>query len=99
MADQFYDIWAIQFMHYQLRVHPVNLSTTDFQFREKFKVKLARSEEHTSELQSRLHLVCRLLLEKKKTYQSRRHASDWESRPLSVPHALHPHAVPLMTIT
>src|SRR2546422_1702923 len=36
-----------------------------------------RSEEHTSELQSRLHLVCRLLLEKKKqdsranTYQQR----------------------------
>src|SRR2546429_4483223 len=28
-----------------------------------------RSEEHTSELQSRLHLVCRLLLEKKKTTQ------------------------------
>src|SRR2546429_4656209 len=27
----------------------------------------ARSEEHTSELQSRLHLVCRLLLDKKKT--------------------------------
>src|SRR2546422_3471379 len=27
----------------------------------------SRSEEHTSELQSRLHLVCRLLLEKKKT--------------------------------
>src|SRR2546422_4926591 len=29
-------------------------------------VKVQRSEEHTSELQSRLHLVCRLLLEKKK---------------------------------
>src|SRR5256884_6038208 len=29
-------------------------------------VLLERSEEHTSELQSRLHLVCRLLLEKKK---------------------------------
>src|SRR3989449_8422357 len=28
--------------------------------------QLGRSEEHTSELQSRLHLVCRLLLEKKK---------------------------------
>src|SRR5437660_8920692 len=28
--------------------------------------RLARSEEHTSELQSRGHLVCRLLLEKKK---------------------------------
>src|SRR2546429_7154720 len=27
-----------------------------------------RSEEHTSELQSRLHLVCRLLLEKKKQH-------------------------------
>src|SRR5687768_17716084 len=27
----------------------------------------SRSEEHTSELQSRLHLVCRLLLEKKNT--------------------------------
>src|SRR2546429_1439208 len=32
---------------------------------------IERSEEHTSELQSRLHLVCRLLLEKKK---GRRHA-------------------------
>src|SRR2546429_6189418 len=30
-------------------------------------VGATRSEEHTSELQSRLHLVCRLLLEKKKT--------------------------------
>src|SRR2546429_3557295 len=29
-----------------------------------------RSEEHTSELESRLHLVCRLLLEKKKTLTS-----------------------------
>src|SRR3712207_8182443 len=31
-----------------------------------------RSEEHTSELQSRQYLVCRLLLEKKKTYTARR---------------------------
>src|SRR2546422_6403062 len=30
---------------------------------------VGRSEEHTSELQSRLHLVCRLLLEKKKSQQ------------------------------
>src|SRR2546422_7419113 len=29
------------------------------------RLRLLRSEEHTSELQSRLHLVCRLLLEKK----------------------------------
>src|SRR5687768_18325394 len=32
-----------------------------------------RSEEHTSELQSRLHLVCRLLLEKKKKKQNNTH--------------------------
>src|SRR5687768_18039762 len=32
-----------------------------------------RSEEHTSELQSRLHLVCRLLLEKKKKKQTSTH--------------------------
>src|SRR2546429_3222989 len=31
---------------------------------------LDRSEEHTSELQSRLHLVCRLLLEKKKAHHN-----------------------------
>src|SRR2546422_6084576 len=31
-----------------------------------------RSEEHTSELQSRLHLVCRLLLEKRKSWK------DWK---------------------
>src|SRR3712207_6977644 len=32
------------------------------------RVTLRRSEEHTSELQSRQYLVCRLLLEKKKTF-------------------------------
>src|SRR2546422_8099103 len=35
---------------------------------ESTRVGIARSEEHTSELQSRLHLVCRLLLEKKKKH-------------------------------
>src|SRR5205809_3443174 len=34
-------------------------------------VSVERSEEHTSELQSRLHLVCRLLLEKKTRRRSR----------------------------
>src|SRR6266436_7605724 len=38
-----------------------------FEHRQLFKMpREVRSEEHTSELQSRLHLVCRLLLEKKK---------------------------------
>ena len=35
--------------------------------------EIIRSEEHTSELQSRLHLVCRLLLEKTNELQSRLH--------------------------
>src|SRR2546422_7544461 len=36
---------------------------------------IPRSEEHTSELQSRLHLVCRLLLEKKNTKNRTSHTS------------------------
>ena len=40
-------------------VHSVKLATS---------FRVTRSEEHTSELQSRLHLVCRLLLEKKKDF-------------------------------
>src|SRR3712207_7170843 len=40
----------------ELSLHTKNIQTADF-----------RSEEHTSELQSRQYLVCRLLLEKKKS--------------------------------
>src|SRR5260370_29773674 len=39
-----------------------------------------RSEEHTSELQSHLNLVCRLLLEKKKQAPSRQHTADRHRR-------------------
>src|SRR2546422_605355 len=53
-----------------------------------------RSEEHTSELQSRLHLVCRLLLEKKKkntehnttTDDARRRCLTHHNSFLSLPH-------------
>src|SRR2546422_9884907 len=45
--------------------HPANAGWTT----RRWKKVYARSEEHTSELQSRLHLVCRLLLEKKKRTQ------------------------------
>src|SRR2546429_5290084 len=38
----------------------------DESYRYRYIIMPMRSEEHTSELQSRLHLVCRLLLEKKK---------------------------------
>src|SRR2546422_2651906 len=40
-----------------------------------------RSEEHTSELQSRLHLVCRLLLEKKKKLRATL-AKEWHTTDL-----------------
>src|SRR2546422_5584804 len=44
-------------------------------------VQRLRSEEHTSELQSRLHLVCRLLLEKKKpSISASRHSPRRTSR-------------------
>src|SRR2546429_5694456 len=42
-----------------------------------------RSEEHTSELQSRLHLVCRLLLEKKKSRRSPRYDMPPPQSPIS----------------
>src|SRR2546422_2418140 len=41
---------------------------------------LERSEEHTSELQSRLHLVCRLLLEKKKKLTAQAHNTPTNHR-------------------
>src|SRR2546429_1001170 len=41
-------------------------STSGFEPALRNTLTSVRSEEHTSELQSRLHLVCRLLLEKKK---------------------------------
>src|SRR2546422_7613637 len=49
-----------------LPVEGVRHARVDDQLRAHHAGRGARSEEHTSELQSRLHLVCRLLLEKKK---------------------------------
>src|SRR2546422_9147663 len=46
---------TLHIIHKLLQAHALNEREVD------------RSEEHTSELQSRLHLVCRLLLEKKNT--------------------------------
>src|SRR5947209_16035476 len=48
-----------------------------------------RSEEHTSELQSRQYLVCRLLLEKKKKNRSDRTQDN--------PHSIHPRYRPTQT--
>src|SRR2546422_1582370 len=56
------DTLSVSFRHGEGESRSARLLVTDF------PTTLAeRSEEHTSELQSRLHLVCRLLLEKKKS--------------------------------
>src|SRR5687768_17930168 len=49
--------------HHSLRI---GSEACTFRLRDRVSRTSRRSEEHTSELQSRLHLVCRLLLEKKK---------------------------------
>src|SRR5690554_7523688 len=58
--------------------------------------RMVRSEEHTSELQSRPHLVCRLLLEKKKIKQDHYTADPIRSPKTSfrvhLPHASQPSA-------
>src|SRR2546429_1641833 len=50
--------------------------------------KAVRSEEHTSELQSRLHLVCRLLLEKKKKTQVTHTSTAYTTTSISFSHLL-----------
>src|SRR5438309_11964394 len=51
----------------QLRVHRDPAAVADLLAGERLRLLVQqRSEEHTSELQSQFHLVCRLLLEKKK---------------------------------
>src|SRR2546429_208655 len=59
-------------------------------------VLFERSEEHTSELQSRLHLVCRLLLEKKKRIELMVLAQDQPARARTLSSAAHsrPYVVP-----
>src|SRR2546429_6767540 len=48
-----------------------------------------RSEEHTSELQSRLHLVCRLLLEKKKKETRKSSSTTSTDSYISTAHSFH----------
>src|SRR5690625_6025665 len=48
-------------------------------------IRARRSEEHTSELQSRGHLVCRLLLEKKKDIRNRQHRHNQSISMFSTP--------------
>src|SRR5258708_32853809 len=63
---------TIKFLEYD--VHGKPLTPKYFTFNGNLIQFQTRSEEHTSELQSPDHLVCRLLLEKKKTTSIRRRA-------------------------
>src|SRR5258708_25936836 len=77
------------------RAHSTNSSTLDVLETSSVEEFVERSEEHTSELQSPDHLVCRLLLEKKKARPLRhqlraptpRHARDCP--PLPAGRAVH----------
>src|SRR5690554_7702318 len=56
-----YGLLHADYMHLIFNMFTLYFFATDIE-----RICKARSEEHTSELQSRPHLVCRLLLEKKK---------------------------------
>src|SRR5690554_7352226 len=70
--------WVKEFMAIpeEFRINPFEISDS------------GRSEEHTSELQSRPHLVCRLLLEKKNNLQ--RHHPAFVTRIIDIPRASPP---------
>src|SRR2546422_2429774 len=59
-------ICTLQFQHLPQRGARLRVPRIEVERHGERRACLSRSEEHTSELQSRLHLVCRLLLEKKK---------------------------------
>src|SRR3712207_7824253 len=52
------------------------------------RARVARSEEHTSELQSRQYLVCRLLLEKKKNNKARHYTTTHAFIPFNTIHII-----------
>src|SRR5690625_3166317 len=72
--QDYVDIIKHELCHYHLHIEGKGYKHEDQEFRQlllKVNAPMHRSEEHTSELQSRGHLVCRLLLEKKKKDEKR----------------------------
>src|SRR5690625_6728753 len=71
------EMWLVKFASSRSEMRWVNRignTSSDLDSRPRRSISSApRSEEHTSELQSRGHLVCRLLLEKKKRHQQSPH--------------------------
>src|SRR2546422_10753207 len=66
MGRQDVHVYSRSLRYRNRTVHLPDGTTHTFLAGEEKGIDVRRSEEHTSELQSRLHLVCRLLLEKKK---------------------------------
>src|SRR5690348_17732165 len=58
--------WRTAYVEPSIRPDDGRYGENPFRFQQFYQYQVIRSEEHTSELQSPVHLVCRLLLEKKK---------------------------------
>src|SRR5207249_5618834 len=72
--SEVHDVVVMEFVRRNLiaEFQPDAMQKINLFRREVWRMRLIRSEEHTSELQSRFDLVCRLLLEKKKnSYKNR----------------------------
>src|SRR5206468_7374656 len=65
-GTEFLDVTTPQYIADLVAWAAIGARTTESQIHRELASGLSRSEEHTSELQSRSDLVCRLLLEKKK---------------------------------
>src|SRR5260370_21677884 len=75
----------------QLEAEQARLKLSDLRYSNGVASYLDRSEEHTSELQSHLNLVCRLLLEKKKKQVKMNHTTyNRRTRPRIMPRVLRP---------
>src|SRR2546422_7039279 len=72
-------IWLVWWVHFRARRRTAFLPSYRLAVEFLAGGIVARSEEHTSELQSRLHLVCRLLLEKKKRMYTSPDANEQRS--------------------
>src|SRR5699024_11369970 len=80
------DKWYLASNKQEIRNPLIQLQRSEFLLRELLKPKhpnlniQARSEEHTSELQSRFDIVCRLLLEKKKLIKREGHDPERQAQ-------------------